>query len=90
MGDWTVKMEQEHLNLEDIPDSLPIYINGEVVDVESTIIKKNTAMIIAGILQCSRQNVVSIMRRGHANKIRELDYVALQYAEKIYGGNKWN
>ena len=30
------------------------------------------------------------MRRGNANKIRELDYVALQYVETVYGGKVWN
>lgn len=85
-----IAMEQGNLNLDAIPDSLPIYINGETKNVESTIIKKNTAMIISGILQCSRQNVDSIMRRGNTNKIRELDYVALQYAGKKYGGSIWS
>ena len=47
-------------------------------------------MIISGILRCSRQNVDSIMRRGNSNKIRELDYVALQYVKKNYGGSRWN
>lgn len=65
---------------------MPIYINGIIDDRESAIIKRNTANIISRILQCSRQNVDSIIRRGNINKIRELDYVALQYVEKIYGG----
>ena len=60
------------------------------MEKESVIIKKNTATIIANILQCSRQNVDNIMRRGNANKIRELDYVALQYVETVYGGKVWN
>lgn len=85
-----IVMEHGYLNLNEIPDTLPIYIDGEVVDAESTIIKKNTATIISEILQCSRQNVDSIMRRGNSNKIRELDYVALQYVKKIYGGSRWN
>lgn len=85
-----IVMEHEYLNLSEIPNALPIYIDGEIVDAESTIIKKNTAMIISEILHCSRQNVDSIMRRGNSNKIRELDYVALQYVRKNYGGNKWN
>ena len=80
-------IENRYLNLYDIPNASPIYINGELRDIESTIIKKNTAMIISGILQCSRQNVDTIMRRGNANKIRELDYVALQYINSLYGGN---
>ncbi|MGN0350848.1 MAG: SatD family protein [Roseburia sp.] len=83
-----IVMEQEYLNLNEMPGVLPIYIDGDIADTESTIIKKNTAMIISGILQCSRQNVDSIMRRGNSNKIRELDYVALQYVKKNYGGSR--
>lgn len=83
-------MEHDYINFSEIPDVSPIYINGEMTDEESTIIKKNTAMIISEILQCSRQNVDSIMRRGNSNKIRELDYVALQYVRKNYGGSRWN
>lgn len=85
-----IVMEQANLNLNEIPDALSIYIDGEISDAESAVIKKNTAMIISEILQCSRQNVDSIMRRGNSNKIRELDYVALQYVKKNYGGSRWN
>ena len=81
---------QRHLNLDIERYEFPIYIDGYMTDVESVIIKKNTAMIVSEILQCSRQNVDTIMRRGNANKIRELDYVALQYVERHYGGNRWN
>ncbi len=78
--------KEKFLQFEAMPDIVPIYINGIIDDRESAIIKRNTANIISRILQCSRQNVDSIIRRGNINKIRELDYVALQYAEKIYGG----
>lgn len=63
----------------------PIYINGAIDEAEENIFIKNITTIIADILNCSRQNVDSIIRRGNANKIRELDYIALQYIEKIYG-----
>ena len=85
-----ILMERGSLDLQHIPEASPIYIDGEILDEESVIIKKNTATIIANILQCSRQNVDNIMRRGNANKIRELDYVALQYVETVYGGKVWN
>lgn len=78
--------KEKFLQFEAIPDIVPIYINGIIDDRESAIIKRNTANIISRILQCSRQNVDSIIRRGNINKIRELDYIALQYVEKIYGG----
>lgn len=81
-----IAMEQKNIDLGILPESLPIYINGNMEEAEPTIIRKNTATIISEILRCSRQNVDSIMRRGNVNKIRELDYVALQYVEKKYGG----
>ena len=83
-----IAMEREYLKLNEIPDALPIYIDGRIADVESSVIRKNTAMIVSEILQCSRQNVDSIMRRGNSNKIRELDYVALQYVKKNYEGSR--
>lgn len=85
-----ILMERGFLDLYHIPKASPIYIDGKILDEESVIIKKNTASIIANVLQCSRQNVDNIMRRGNANKIRELDYVALQYVETVYGGKVWN
>lgn len=85
-----IVMKNEYFNMSEMPDVYPIYIDGEMTDGESTVIKKNTAMIISEILQCSRQNVDSIMRRGNSIKIRELDYVALQYVKKNYGGSRWN
>ena len=80
-----IVLHNEKLNLDGVPEALPIEIDGEIGDAESMIIKKNTATIISQILQCSRQNVDTIMRRGNSNKIRELDYVALQYVRKIFG-----
>lgn len=85
-----VDAEQRYLNLDKALCEFPIYIDGQMADAESVIIKKNTAMIISEILQCTRQNVDTIMRRGNVNKIRELDYVALQYVEKHYGGSRWD
>lgn len=80
----------EYLDLENTSKLIPIYIDGIMSDTESIVIRKNTASNIAGILKCTRQNVDTIMRRGCINKIRELDFVALQYVEKYYGGNEWN
>ena len=62
----------------------PIYIDGNIIDAEEQIMIKNVSSIISEILGCSRQNVDSILRRGNANKIRELDYMALQYIERVY------
>ena len=62
----------------------PIYVDGNIVDAEERIMIKNVSSAISEILGCSRQNVDSILRRGNANKIRELDYMALQYIERMY------
>ncbi len=67
-----------------IPFLEPIYINGDIIDAEEQIMIKNVSSAISEILGCSRQNVDSILRRGNANKIRELDYMALQYIERVY------
>lgn len=85
-----VIMDHNELNIGNISIISPIYIDGKIEEVERRIIKRNTAMIISEILQCSRQNVDSIIRRGNVNKIRELDFVALQYLQETYGGNEWN
>lgn len=61
-----------------------IKISGSLEDAEYHITKKNTDTIIADILGCSRQNVNSIIQRGGANKIRELDFIALQFIEREY------
>lgn len=67
-----------------IPFLKPIYIDGSIMDAEEQIMIKNVSSVISEILGCSRQNVDSILRRGNANKIRELDYMALQYIERVY------
>lgn len=61
-------------------------IDGSLIEAESVIRRKNMALAISDVLRCTRQNADSLMKRGNANKIRELDYVALQYIERIYGG----
>ncbi|MFI3215041.1 MAG: SatD family protein [Eubacteriales bacterium] len=83
-------MEREKLEKQQLFVINPLYINGELVEPEDMIIEKNVAKTIAEVLGCSRQNVANIMRRGYVYKIRELDYVALQMAKRIYGGEEWN
>lgn len=63
----------------------PIAIDGQMKTPEKSILKKNMAERIAKILGCSRQNAASIIKSGNANKIREMDYMALQYIEQKYG-----
>lgn len=64
----------------------PIRIDGYLADAEDLIRKRNMAFEVAEIMECTRQNADSIIKRGNANKIRELDFVALQYIENQYGG----
>lgn len=64
----------------------PIPIDGVVEDADKILLKRNMSTVISRILGCSRQNVDSIIKRGNVNKIRELDYMALQYIEQKYGG----
>lgn len=63
-----------------------IYINGECEDTESSIIRKAMSGSIAEIIGTTRQNIDNIIRRGNSLIIRNLDYTALQYIEKTYGG----
>lgn len=74
----------------EVPILNPIIIDGELLELEELIIKKNTASTISEILGSTRQNVGSIIKRGNTYKIRELDFMALQYLEKTYGGALWD
>ena len=60
------------------------------MEPESKILKRNISSVISELLGCSRQNVDGLIRRGNSNKIRELDYVALQYLERKYGKDRWD
>lgn len=62
----------------------PIIIDSKMKTPEKSILKKNMAEHIAEVLGCSRQNAASIIKSGKANKIREMDYMALQYVEEHY------
>lgn len=86
------KEDLRSLNIEDfeIPVADPIIIDGNCVEAENVIGKKNVAATISKILGSTRQNVELIIKRGNANKIRELDFMALQYVRKQYGGEVWN
>lgn len=79
----------ESFHMSEVMAVSPIAIDGKIIEPESVIVKKNTAFMISQILGSTRQNADSIMRRGNANKIRELDFIALQYVEKTYGGDIW-
>lgn len=78
------------LNLNNFEIVDPIDIDGILVEPESKILKRNVSSVISELLGCSRQNVDGLIRRGNSNKIRELDYVALQYLERKYGKDRWD
>ena len=77
-------VENERLNFSEMWFLKPICIDGMLEEAEEHIVVKNITSIIAEILNCSRQNVDNILKRGNSYKVRELDYMALQYIEKTY------
>ncbi len=77
-------IERENLNFMSNLSVTPICIDGTIEEAEEHILIKNITSVIAEILNCTRQNVDVIIRRGNANKIRELDFIALQYIERNY------
>ena len=76
--------EDVKLNLSKFLIMEPIMIDGKNQEVDKYLFVKNIDTYISEILSCSRQNINSILRRGNSYKIRELDYVALQYIERMY------
>lgn len=78
--------ENKNIDISEIAVIDPILIDGKIKEAEDILLKKNMATAISKILGCTRQNVDSIIKRGNINKIRELDYVALQYVKQKYGG----
>ena len=77
-------LESQRMHFSEFSFLRPIYIDGNIEEVEEHIIVKNVSSVISEILGCSRQNVDSILKRGNSYKIRELDYMALQYIERMY------
>ena len=72
------------LNFSNFTIVKPVVIDGKNEEVDNYLFVKNIDTLISEILNCSRQNVNSILKRGNSYKIRELDYVALQYIERTY------
>lgn len=84
------EMRETSYNISKIPKATPIIIDGINIEAEEAIVKKYTSTVISEILGSTRQNADSIIKRGNSNKIRSLDFMALQYVEKAYGGKVWN
>lgn len=85
-GKTRTNLENRKLDIDEITVIDTILIDGKIKDVEDILLKRNMTTIVSKILGCTRQNVDSIVKRGNVNKIRELDYMALQYIEQRYGG----
>lgn len=74
----------ENLNVNFLNVLEPIMIDGEHFDAEEIIIKKNISMQVAKVLDCKRQNADMLLKRGNSIAIRNMDYIALQYIERMY------
>ena len=77
-------MDNLKLNFTNFTIVKPIIIDGKLEEVDKYLFVKNIDTLISEVLKCSRQNVNSILKRGNSHKIKELDYVALQYIERNY------
>ncbi|HHX13066.1 MAG TPA: hypothetical protein GX731_09595 [Clostridiales bacterium] len=64
-----------------------ISITEEAIDAEDIIIKKNMSSMIAEVEGSTRQNIDKLIKRGNSIIIRIMDYMALKYIKKAYGGN---
>lgn len=63
-----------------------IYINGELEDGEKRLEHQNAASIITEITGSTRQNVEKMIKRGSVMIVRNMDFMALQYLYREYGG----
>lgn len=71
-----------HVKLQEV-----ILINDKLIEEpEKCIIKKNISSNISKIVGRTRQNIDTVMKRGNIIPIRTMDYVALHYLKKHYGG----
>lgn len=90
-GNNSGKFAQEKVyEFERIKKIEPILIDGRLTEAEQHIWVKNTSAELSDILVCTRQNVDAVIKRGNINKIRELDYMALQYIKRTKGEDIWN
>lgn len=62
-----------------------IFITGHITEADEAVYRKGMNTRIADIMQRSRQNIDTVMKRGNAQLIRTMDYMALQYLKNNYG-----
>lgn len=76
-----IQMEGSSMRVQDV-----IHINGELEDGEKRLEHQNAASIMAGITGSTRQNMEKMIKRGNVTIIRNMDFMALQYLYRVYGG----
>lgn len=65
----------------------PILIKDRLIEEpEKCVIKTNFSTNIGKIVRRTRQNIDTVMKRGNIIPIRTMDYIALHYLRKHYGG----
>lgn len=62
-----------------------IIITGHMTEADEAVSKKGMNTRIADIVQRSRQNIDTVMKRGNVQLIRSMDFMALQYLINNYG-----
>lgn len=62
-----------------------ILITGNTTEADEAVYRKGMNTRIADIMQRSRQNIDTVMKRGNVQVIRSMDYMALQYLKNNYG-----
>ena len=81
----TYQSSQMFLEYADIQE--PILVADKLSqEPENSIIKKNISTNISKVVGRTRQNIDTIMKRGNIIPIRTMDYMALHYIRKCYGG----
>lgn len=63
-----------------------ILIDGTLQDGEAKVAVRSLSQDLSKLLGCTRQNVEKLMKRGNVLKIREMDYMAVQYLKQLNGG----
>lgn len=81
------KTEDSSLHLKNVHVIEAININEELIEPEDIIIKKYMTSTIADVEGSTRQNVDKLIKRGNSIIIRIMDYMALKYIKKTYGGD---
>ena len=69
----------------DIITQEEIFITGHMAEADEAVYRKGMNTRIADVMQKSRQNIDTVMKRGNVQLVRSMDYMALQYLKNNYG-----